>query len=57
MERGREQLLEIRRPTQLIPASIGCRKKRPSANVSAVADPYTGVLTYETYPNTKGYST
>ena len=39
-----------------IPASIGCPgKKRPSADVSAVADPYTGVLTYETYPNTKGY--
>jgi subtilase family serine protease len=39
-----------------IPASIGCPgKKRPIADVSAVADPYTGVLTYETYPNPKGY--
>jgi subtilase family serine protease len=38
-----------------IPASIGCaKKKRAIADVSAVADPYTPVLTYETYPNVKG---
>lgn len=39
-----------------IPASIGCPgKKRPIADVSAVADPLTGVITYETYPGRKGY--
>jgi len=38
-----------------IPSSIGCPgKKRPLADVAAVADPYTGVLVYETYPATKG---
>jgi subtilase family serine protease len=38
-----------------IPQSIGCPGgTRPIADVSAVADPYTGVLVYETYPETKG---
>ena len=39
-----------------VPASLGCPgKKRPIADVSAVADPLTGVLVYETYPSKKGY--
>lgn len=38
-----------------IPSSIDCpAKKRPTADVSAVADAFTGVLIYETYPNAKG---
>ena len=39
-----------------IRASVSCPgKMRPIADVSAVADPFTGVLVFESYPNKKGY--
>jgi subtilase family serine protease len=44
----------VKRPSW-IPASTGCKGgMRPIADVSAVADPYTGVLVYQTYPATRG---
>jgi subtilase family serine protease len=44
----------VKRPSW-IPASTGCRgNMRPISDVSAVADPFTGVLVYQTYPATRG---
>lgn len=51
----------VKRPNW-IPKSTGCPNQkgkqpgsmRPIADVSAVADPFTGVLVYETYPATTG---
>jgi hypothetical protein len=38
-----------------IPKSIKCAgKKRPTSDVAAVGDPYTGVLVYQTYPQSSG---
>jgi subtilase family serine protease len=44
----------VKRPSW-IPASTGCKgDMRPIADVSAIADPLTGVLVYQTYPATRG---
>jgi subtilase family serine protease len=44
----------VKRPAW-IPASTDCAGgMRPISDVSAVADPYTGVLVYQTYPATRG---
>lgn len=44
----------VARP-QWIPARTKCPgDTRPIADVSAIADPFTGVLVYQTFPNNKG---
>jgi subtilase family serine protease len=44
----------IKRPSW-VPSSTGCPGgARPIADVSAVADPFTGVLVYQTYPYSRG---
>jgi subtilase family serine protease len=44
----------IKRPSWVSAAAKCPGNTRPIADVSAIADPYTGVLVYQTYPDTKG---